>query len=117
VQRGYIAQTGDPTGCGNGGESIWGILEGNSKSYFSSEVDALRKHNRKGLISMVSAAVDSVTGNAVLGSQFIFTLANHTDYLDGKSCIFGEVVEGLEVLDKINEIFTDEHGKPLQDIR
>lgn len=51
------------------------------------------------------------------GSQFFFTLAANLDYLDGKHAPFGTVIEGEEVLDKINEAFTDQEGKPLRDIR
>jgi peptidyl-prolyl cis-trans isomerase-like 4 len=51
------------------------------------------------------------------GSQFFVTLADGIDYLDGKHCVFGHVVEGFETLDKINEAFLDKDGRPLQDIR
>ena len=51
------------------------------------------------------------------GSQFIITLGENLDYLDGKAAIFGKVVEGFDVLEKINEAFVDEKGRPLKDIR
>lgn len=51
------------------------------------------------------------------GSQFIITLGDDIEQLDGKAAIFGEVVEGFEVLDKINTAFIDHAGRPLQDIR
>jgi len=51
------------------------------------------------------------------GSQFFITLADGIDYLDGKHAVFGHVVEGFEVLDRINEAFLDKDGRPLQDIR
>jgi peptidyl-prolyl cis-trans isomerase-like 4 len=51
------------------------------------------------------------------GSQFIITLGDNMDYLDGKVAIFGKVVEGFDALEKINDAFCDEKGRPLVDIR
>jgi peptidyl-prolyl cis-trans isomerase-like 4 len=50
-------------------------------------------------------------------SQFIITLGENLDQLDGKAAIFGEVVEGFDALEKINATFVDADGRPLQDIR
>lgn len=50
-------------------------------------------------------------------SQFLITLDDSIDYLDGKAAIFGKVVEGFDVLEKINESFIDDRGRPLKDIR
>lgn len=51
------------------------------------------------------------------GSQFIVTLGDNTDYLDGRGSIFGKVVEGFDALEKINGAITDKEGYPLVDIR
>jgi peptidyl-prolyl cis-trans isomerase-like 4 len=51
------------------------------------------------------------------GSQFIITLGEGLDYLDGKAAVFGKVVEGFDALEKINEAFVDSEGTPLKDIR
>lgn len=51
------------------------------------------------------------------GSQFFITLADNIEYLDGKHAVFGHVVEGLDTLDKLNDTFTDQEGRPLKDIR
>lgn len=51
------------------------------------------------------------------GSQFIITLGDNIEQLDGKAAIFGEVVEGFDALEKINSAFVDQSGRPLQDIR
>lgn len=51
------------------------------------------------------------------GSQFIITLGDNLDYLDGKASIFGKVVEGFDVLEKINSAYCDGKGRPLKDIR
>lgn len=53
----------------------------------------------------------------VAASQFIVTLGEDTDFLDGKAAIFGKVVEGFDALEKINEAIVDEKGYPLVDIR
>lgn len=50
-------------------------------------------------------------------SQFIITLGENLDLLDGKAAIFGEVVEGFDALEKINTAFIDDKGRPLKDIR
>lgn len=51
------------------------------------------------------------------GSQFFFTLGKDLDYLDGKHAVFGRIVEGEDTLRQMNEVFTDNDGKPLRDIR
>ena len=51
------------------------------------------------------------------GSQFIITLGDDLDFLDGKAAIFGKVVEGFDTLEKINEAICDEKGRPMMDIR
>ncbi|ATZ57091.1 hypothetical protein BCIN_14g02660 [Botrytis cinerea B05.10] len=51
------------------------------------------------------------------GSQFIISLGDDLDYLDGKAAIFGKVVEGFDALEKINDSFCDDKGRPLVDIR
>lgn len=51
------------------------------------------------------------------GSQFVITLGDDLDYLDGKAAIFGKVVEGFDALEKINDTFCDQKGRPLVDIR
>ena len=50
-------------------------------------------------------------------SQFYITTGLELDSLDGKHTIFGEVSEGLDVLQQINDAFVDDAGRPLQNIR
>lgn len=50
------------------------------------------------------------------GSQFFLTLGP-AEYLDGKHQPFGSVVEGLEVLEELNNVFVDTEGRPLKDVR
>ena len=78
--------------------------------YFEAESIPRIKHTKLGLISMVNC------GDNVVGSQFFFTLGSALDSLDGEHCVFGEVVEGEEVISKLNNTITDTEGKPYQDI-
>ena len=111
VQRSFIAQTGDPTGTGQGGESIYRTVYGDQAKFFEAEKVPKIKHKQAGMISMVN------DGNGFHGSQFLITLANNLDSLDGVHTVFGEVAEGMEVIMKINEAFCDKDNRPYQDIR
>lgn len=122
VSKDFLAQTGDPTATGTGGESIWSYIASQSSSeisiprYFPPEIQPKLKHNSKGTVSMaVAPALEGQKGGC--GSQFFITLADNIDYLDGKHAVFGHVVEGLETLDKLNEVFVDQDGRPFKDVR
>ncbi|KAK9955995.1 hypothetical protein ABG768_013755 [Culter alburnus] len=111
VQRDFIVQTGDPTGTGRGGESVFSKLYGDQARFFESEKMPRIKHRKKGTVSMVN------NGSEQHGSQFLITTSENLDYLDGVHTVFGEVTEGMDVLSKINETFVDNNFIPFQDIR
>lgn len=112
IQHGFIAQTGDPSGSGDGGSSIWGIIEGKHKRYFEGETVPKMKHTEPGLLSMVCA------GEGLIGSQFFFSLGPDLASLDGGGhVVIGEVTEGHEVLRKLNEVICDDKHRPYQDVR
>uniref|UniRef100_A0A671L2A3 Peptidyl-prolyl cis-trans isomerase n=1 Tax=Sinocyclocheilus anshuiensis TaxID=1608454 RepID=A0A671L2A3_9TELE len=111
VQRDFIIQTGDPTGTGRGGESVFCKLYGDQAHFFEPEKMPRIKHRKKGTVSMVN------NGSDLHGSQFLITTAENLDYLDGVHTVFGEVTEGMDVLAKINETFVDSDFIPYQDIR
>ncbi|XP_045488633.1 peptidyl-prolyl cis-trans isomerase-like 4 [Pieris rapae] len=111
IRSGFIAQTGDPTGEGSGGQSIWGVLEGPEKRFFSGEKMPKIRHSEVGLLSMVG------TDDMMVGSQFFFTLAPDLNSLDGTHCVIGEVTEGHEILTKLNEVICDETHRPYRDVR
>ncbi|XP_057208961.1 peptidyl-prolyl cis-trans isomerase-like 4 [Triplophysa rosa] len=111
VQRDFIVQTGDPTGTGRGGESVFSKLYGDQARFFESEKMPRIKHRKKGTVSMVN------NGSDQHGSQFLITTGENVDYLDGVHTVFGEVTEGMDVLAKINEAFVDNDFIPYQDIR
>ncbi|XP_076290394.1 peptidyl-prolyl cis-trans isomerase sig-7 isoform X1 [Lasioglossum baleicum] len=111
VQSNFIAQTGDPTGTGKGGESVYGVVLGEKARYYEAEQMPKIKHDRSGLLSMVNC------GSNMLGSQFFVTLAPELQSLDGEHCVFGEITEGLEIIFKLNETICDGDHRPYQDIR
>ena len=92
----FMAQGGDPTGTGSG-----------SPGYgFGGEFSDKAKHDRPGLLSMANA------GPGTDGSQFFLTFVP-TPWLNGKHTIFGEVVEGLDVL-KALEAGGSQSGAPTE---
>ncbi|XP_023233023.1 peptidyl-prolyl cis-trans isomerase-like 4 isoform X1 [Centruroides sculpturatus] len=111
VERNFIAQSGDPTGTGRGGESIFCRLYGEQAKLFEAEKKPIIKHKKIGTLSMVN------DGNGMHGSQFFITLNEDLDYLDGVHTVFGELIEGLDVIKSLNETICDEANRPYKDIR
>ncbi|CAH1450825.1 unnamed protein product [Lactuca virosa] len=111
VQKDFTAQTGDPTGTGSGGDSIYKFLYGDQARFFSDEIHLDLKHSKMGTVAMASA------GENLNASQFYMTLRDDLDYLDGKHTVFGEIAEGLETLSRINEAYVDEKSRPYKNIR
>ncbi|TVY29645.1 Peptidyl-prolyl cis-trans isomerase-like [Lachnellula hyalina] len=121
VQKNFSFQTGDPIGPeakeSDGGSSIWGLLDGPAKRTFTAELNPKLKHVERGTVSMATVQSTKDPDERVAGSQFIITLGDNLDYLDGKAAIFGKVVEGFDALEKVNDAFCDDKGRPLVDIR
>ncbi|KAG6853136.1 hypothetical protein C0991_006616 [Blastosporella zonata] len=122
ISKDFLAQAGDPTATGTGGESIWSYIASGSSStspvqrYFEPEIRPKLKHTHRGTVSMaVAPGLEGHKGGC--GSQFFVTLGDNIDYLDGKHAVFGHVVEGFDTLDKMNDVFTDQDGRPFKDIR
>ncbi|GLJ53270.1 hypothetical protein SUGI_1135250 [Cryptomeria japonica] len=111
VQKDFIAQTGDPSGKGTGGDSIYKFLYGEQARFFGDEIHPDLKHTKVGTVAMASG------GENLNASQFYITLREELDYLDGKHTVFGEIAEGLDTLMRINEAFVDEKGRPYKNIR
>ncbi|HLP79584.1 MAG TPA: peptidylprolyl isomerase [Acidobacteriota bacterium] len=101
IINGFMIQGGDPTGTGTGGPGY------KIKDEFSSNRD--HNKNNRGTISMANAGPN--TG----GSQFFINLVNN-NFLDGKHPVFGKVVEGMDVVDKIAKVKVDRNDKPLMNI-
>ncbi|KAH6897327.1 RNA binding protein [Thelonectria olida] len=122
VQKDFSFQTGDPLGPlssdSDGGSSIWGHVSGDSSQRnFPALFHPKLKHLERGTVSMATVPLPSDPDVKMAGSQFIITLGEDTDFLDGKAAIFGKVVEGFDALEKINEAIVDDKGYPLIDIR
>ncbi|PHH78110.1 hypothetical protein CDD83_4048 [Cordyceps sp. RAO-2017] len=122
VQKNFSFQTGDPLGPlsqqSDGGSSIWGRISADpSRRTFPAFFHPKLKHLERGTVSMATAPLASDPDTRVAASQFLISLADDIDYLDGRAAIFGKVVEGFDTLEKINDAIVDEKGYPLVDIR
>jgi peptidyl-prolyl cis-trans isomerase A (cyclophilin A) len=96
----FMIQGGDPQGTGRGGPGYT----------FADEVPADGpSFDRPGLLAMANA------GPNTNGSQFFVTVAP-TNWLTGKHTIFGEVVEGYDVVEAISRAETDASDRPHQDV-
>lgn len=99
----FMIQGGDPEGTGRGGSSIW-------NRSFEDEFDRDYRHIR-GALSMANS------GPNTNGSQFfIVQKQGGTPWLDGNHTIFGQVIEGMEVVDNIARVEADPNDKPLEDV-
>jgi peptidylprolyl isomerase len=103
VIKNFMIQGGDPTGTGMGGKSIWG-------KEFKNEYAPNLVFDRPYLLAMANRGPDTN------GSQFFITVAP-TPWLNGGYTIFGEVVKGQEVVDKISNVATSKPGdRPLKKV-
>ncbi|KAI0017423.1 cyclophilin-like domain-containing protein [Xylariomycetidae sp. FL0641] len=121
IQQNFSFQTGDPLGptsnASDGGSSVWGLVSGPTNKTFAATLHPKLKHLERGTVSMATVPHPSDPNKRLAASQFIVTLADNTEYLDGKASIFAKVVEGFDALEKINAAITDKEGHPLVDIR
>lgn len=131
VINNFMIQGGDPTGTGRGGESIWGR---SFKDEFAVEL-----HNVRGALSMANAGPNTngsqffIVQSKEIDSRFLSQMRNIPDsfpenivnayaenggtpWLDFKHSVFGQVFEGMDVVDKIAGVRVDMLDKPFDDI-
>lgn len=102
--KGFMVQTGDPTGSGKGGTSIWGAT-------YPDEIRSTLKFNSRGVVAMANSGPDTNK------SQFFITYAKQA-HLDGKYTIFGKVIDGADsTLDAIERVPVNHKNRPMSEIK
>nr|AIT71764.1 peptidyprolyl cis-trans isomerase 10 [Anisakis simplex] len=99
----FMVQTGDPTGTGKGGDSIWG-------GPIADELNPELKHDARGVVSMAG------NGPNTSKSQFFITYAKQPS-LDLKYTVFGRVIDGFDALDELEKIKVDAKYRPVVEQR
>ncbi|KAJ7650070.1 cyclophilin-type peptidyl-prolyl cis-trans isomerase [Roridomyces roridus] len=102
--KGFMVQTGDPTGSGKGGQSLWG-------KPFPDEIRSTLKFNARGVVAMANGGPDTNK------SQFFVTYAKQP-HLDGKYTIFAKVIDGADsTLDVMERVPVNPKNRPLNEFK
>ncbi|MBO5343992.1 MAG: peptidylprolyl isomerase [Ruminococcus sp.] len=129
----FMIQGGDPNGNGTGGESVWGgKFDGGTNPALAHVTGALAYAN-SGSTATNGSQFYIVTGDQVITDEMlanfeslgysltdnqkaIYKQAGGTPFLDGNYTVFGQVIDGLDVIFKIQYTATDASDKPLEDV-
>ncbi|MCH8741754.1 peptidylprolyl isomerase [Patescibacteria group bacterium] len=106
VIKGFMIQGGDPFSKDNSLKDKWGT--GGPGYTFSDEIHS-NNHNVKGTIAMANA------GPNTNGSQFFINTVDN-NHLDAKHTVFGKVIEGIDVVESIENVTTEGPNRPIDDI-
>lgn len=101
--KGFMVQTGDPTGTGKGGASIWG-------GCFDDEFHPENTHDRRGTLSMANKGADTNR------SQF-FIAYDAQPHLNNRYTVFGRVIDGDEPLEALEKLPVGKKNRPLTEVR
>ncbi|MBO7395449.1 MAG: peptidylprolyl isomerase [Ruminococcus sp.] len=133
VIKDFMIQGGDPTGTGGGGESVWGgEFDGGTDPHLAHVSGALAYANSGGTETdgsqfYIVTGVQDVTDNLFAsyegyGYSFsnkqkeIFKQAGGAPFLDGSYTVFGQVIDGLDVVFRAQYVATNANDKPLNDL-
>lgn len=104
IIRNYLVQGGDPTGTGQGGQSIYG-------KPFKDEIHSRLKFTHRGIVACANENIPDSNG-----SQFFITLDRAT-HLQKKATIFGKVVgDTVFNLNRFNDVETDSQDRPIDSV-
>lgn len=106
IVPGFVIQGGDPTGTGTGGRSYKGEGIG-----LADEAGALALKHLRGSVAWAKSSLPNS-----IGSQFYIAL-DDLPQLDGSYSVFGHVIEGMDVVEKIASVQTDASDTPLEPVR
>jgi peptidylprolyl isomerase len=107
VIDGFMIQGGDPLTKDSSKQRLWGT---GGPGYSIKDEFGQNNRNDRGTISMANAGPN--TG----GSQFFINLVNN-NFLDTKHPVFGKVIKGMEIVDAIAKVQTDERDIPIKDVK
>jgi peptidylprolyl isomerase len=99
VISGFMIQGGDPNGNGRSDDGISTILDELSPS----------NQNYRGTIAMANAGPNTGT------SQFFINVVNN-NYLDALHPVFGQIIEGMDIVDAISNVATNTNDRPLEEV-